>query len=110
MFFLKQLELPVELATCLWISKFKDQTVPYTHTHTHIYIYIYIIEKSSKPAVCLNFHWQFRLSNFSEKTGGVDLRNHQWKPISTSGSLYTTASGNRVFSMAVGVTKPPVII
>jgi hypothetical protein len=45
-----------------------------------------------------------------KKTGGADLRNHQLKPIFTSGSLYTIASGNRVFSLVVGVTKSLVII
>jgi hypothetical protein len=29
------------------------------------------------------------------------LKNRQWKPISTGGSLNTTASGNRVFPLAV---------
>jgi hypothetical protein len=40
------------------------------------------------------------------KTGGADLRNRQWKHISTDGSLYTTANGNGVFSLAVGVNTP----
>ena len=38
----------------------------------------------------------------------VGLKNRQWKPISTGGYLNTTASGNRVFPLAVGVTEPPV--
>jgi hypothetical protein len=31
----------------------------------------------------------------------VGLKNRQWKPISTGGSLNTTASGNRIFPLAV---------
>jgi hypothetical protein len=40
----------------------------------------------------------------------VGLKTHQWKPISTGGYLNTTASGNRIFPLAVGVTEPPVEI
>jgi hypothetical protein len=40
----------------------------------------------------------------------VGLKNCQWKPISTGGSLNTTASENRIFTLAVGVTEPPVEI
>jgi hypothetical protein len=40
----------------------------------------------------------------------VGLKNRQWKPISTSGYLNTTSSGNRIFPLAVGVTGPPVEI
>jgi hypothetical protein len=40
----------------------------------------------------------------------VGLKNRQWKPISTSGYLNTTANGNRIFPLAVGVTEPPVEI
>jgi hypothetical protein len=35
----------------------------------------------------------------------VGLKNRQWKPISTGGYLNTTASGNRIFPLAVGVTE-----
>jgi hypothetical protein len=40
----------------------------------------------------------------------VGLKNRQWKPISTSGYVNTTASGNRIFPLAVGVTEPLVEI
>jgi hypothetical protein len=40
----------------------------------------------------------------------VGLKNRQWKHISTGGYLNTTASGNRIFPLAVGVTEPPVEI
>jgi hypothetical protein len=40
----------------------------------------------------------------------VGLKNRQWKPISTGGSLNTTTSENRIFTLAVGVTEPPVKI
>jgi hypothetical protein len=40
----------------------------------------------------------------------VGLNNRQWKPISTGGYLNTTASGNRIFPLAVGVTEPPMEI
>jgi hypothetical protein len=40
----------------------------------------------------------------------VCLKNRQWKPISTGGSLNTTASGNRVFPLAVVLHQPPVEI
>jgi hypothetical protein len=40
----------------------------------------------------------------------VGLKNRQWKPISTGGSLNTTVSGNRISTLAVGVTEPPVEI
>jgi hypothetical protein len=37
----------------------------------------------------------------------VGLRNYQWKPISTGGSLYTTAGGNRVvFPLTVLLHQP----
>jgi hypothetical protein len=36
----------------------------------------------------------------------VGLKNRQWKLISTGGYLNTTASGNRIFTLAVGVTEP----
>jgi hypothetical protein len=36
----------------------------------------------------------------------VGLKNRQWKHISASGSLNTTASV--LFPLAVGVTEPPV--
>jgi hypothetical protein len=38
----------------------------------------------------------------------VGLKNRQWKHISTGSYLNTTASGNRIFPLAVGVTEPPV--
>jgi hypothetical protein len=40
----------------------------------------------------------------------VGLKNRKWKPISTGGYLNTTASGNRIFPLAVGVIEPPVEI
>jgi hypothetical protein len=40
----------------------------------------------------------------------VGLKNRQWKPISTGGYLNTTASGNRVFPLAVVLHQPPVEI
>jgi hypothetical protein len=40
----------------------------------------------------------------------VGLKNRQWKSISTGGYLYATASGNRVFPLAVRLHQPPVEI
>jgi predicted RecA/RadA family phage recombinase len=42
------------------------------------------------------------------KSLAVVLRNRQWKPIFSGVSLNTTASGNRVFTLAVGITELPV--
>jgi hypothetical protein len=53
---------------------------------------------------------RFQLLRASKKTRWARLGNRQWKPISTGGSLNTTASGNRIFTLAVGVTEPPVKI
>jgi hypothetical protein len=38
------------------------------------------------------------------------LENRQWKHISTDGYRNTTASENRIFPLAVGVTEPPLKI
>jgi hypothetical protein len=38
----------------------------------------------------------------------VGLKNRQWKPISTGGSLNPPASGNRIFPLAVLLHQPPV--
>jgi hypothetical protein len=40
----------------------------------------------------------------------VGLKNRQWEPISTGGYLNTTASGNRIFPLAVLLHQPPVEI
>jgi len=49
-----------------------------------------------------------RVVFITDSSLAVGLKNRQWKPISTSGYLNTTASGNRMFPLAVGVTEPPV--
>jgi hypothetical protein len=69
-----------------------------------------LVEKSSKPATPINYHWRFQLPRASKKTRWARLGNRQWKPISTSGYLNTTASGNRIFPLAVGVIEPIVKI
>jgi hypothetical protein len=69
-----------------------------------------LVEKSSKPAAPINYHWRFQLPRASKKTGWARLGNRQWKPISTGGSLNTTASGNMIFTLVVGVTEPSVKI
>jgi hypothetical protein len=49
-----------------------------------------------------------RVIFITDSSLAVCLKNRQWKPFSTGGSLNTTVSGNRVFPLAVGVTEPPV--
>jgi hypothetical protein len=80
--------------------------------------YCTLVEKSSKPAAPINYHWRFQLPRASKKNRWTRLENRQWKPISTSGSLNTTvtggwcnrtASGN-LFPLAVLLTQPSVEI
>jgi hypothetical protein len=49
-----------------------------------------------------------RVVFITDSSLAVCLKNCQWKPISTGGSLNTTASGNRVFPLAVVLHQPPV--
>jgi hypothetical protein len=53
-----------------------------------------LVEKSSKPAAPINYHWRFQLLHASKKTRWVRLGNRQWKPISTGGWCNRTASEN----------------
>jgi hypothetical protein len=69
-----------------------------------------LVEKSSKPAAPINYHWRFQLPRASKKNRWAWLGNRQWKHISTGGYRNTTASGNRIFPLAVGVTEPLVEI
>jgi hypothetical protein len=48
-----------------------------------------------------------RVVFITDSSLAVGLEKHQWKPISTGGSLNTTASGNRVFPLAVLLHQPP---
>jgi hypothetical protein len=43
----------------------------------------------------------FRYQTSVKETGGPGFKNRQWKPISTSGYLNATASGNILFPLAV---------
>jgi hypothetical protein len=52
----------------------------------------------------------FRYQTPVKEAGGPGFKNRQWKPISTGGYLNTTASGNRMFPLAVVLHKPPVNI
>jgi hypothetical protein len=66
-----------------------------------------LVEKSSKPAAPINYHWRFQLPRASRK----DQVGPAWEPpVENGGYLNTTASENRIFSLAVGVTEPPVKI
>jgi hypothetical protein len=49
-----------------------------------------------------------RVVFITDSSLAVGLKNRQWKPISTGGSLNTTASGNRIFPLAVVLHQPPV--
>jgi hypothetical protein len=49
-----------------------------------------------------------RVVFITDSSLAVGLKNRQWKPISTGGSLNTTASGNRVFLLAILLHQPPV--
>jgi hypothetical protein len=49
-----------------------------------------------------------RVVFITDSSLAVGLKNSQWKPISTSGSLNTTASGNKIFPLAVLLHQPPV--
>jgi hypothetical protein len=51
-----------------------------------------------------------RVVFITDSSLAVGLKNRQWKPISTGGSLNTTASGNRIFPLAVLLHQPPVEI
>jgi hypothetical protein len=79
-----------------------------------------LVEKSSKPTVCLNFHWRFQLSNVSEKNRWGELKeplvetnfhwwfslhNRQWKwSIFTDGWCNYIASYN-LFHWRFSYTK-----
>jgi hypothetical protein len=64
--------------------------------------YCTLVEKSSKPAAPINYHWRFQLPRASKKkTGGPGLRT-------ASGNLFPLAVLLTQPSLAVGVTEPPV--
>jgi hypothetical protein len=111
-------------------SNFQNKTKFYINLHTQIYIYIYIyiyidtyieivfplyfVKSGPLKSPLMEVGCELQLSVGEDEwvfilprslTAG--LRNPQWKPISTSGSLNTTDSVNRVFPLAVGVTEPP---
>jgi hypothetical protein len=65
-----------------------------TPGHRYAQGYYTLVEKSSKPAAPINYHWRFQLPHASKKTGGPGLG---------------TASEN-VFPLAVLLTQPPVEI
>jgi hypothetical protein len=87
--------------------------------HSANYIFYFfnsLVEKSSKPAAPINYHWRFQLPRASKKTRWAWLGNRQWKHISTGGwcnrtaseniistggSVTPTASGNILFPLAV---------
>jgi hypothetical protein len=48
-----------------------------------------------------------RVVFITDNSLAVGLKNHQWKPISTGGSINTTASGNRIFPLAVLLHQLP---
>jgi hypothetical protein len=124
--FAKQIQTCPKSLKHIWKGYVTIQTTTSLITRHQLYRKILrrhktLVEKSSKPAAPINYHWRFQLPRASKKTRWTRLGNRQWKHISTGGSLNTTAIStggwcNRtaveiiLFLLAVVLREPPVEI